>query len=344
MSPIRKKTNAITRKGVNFLKDIIESDNSIFNEIHQENDIGIDATIELIINEKPTNVIIAVQIKSGKSYYQSDKMECSIPVDDHFDYWKNYPLPVYGIVFVPSLNCAFWCDIKKHLKIDSKISVIKFNANETNKINKNSYKNIFKPYLLKNIPNLSFNKALSLFKSKNYEEFILGMVVLFKKHANKNIVWDNFINYILDNESERIPYQLIHYLAHIPWHGDIWYKKESYTDNSKEYAKSLIKKFKSNTVLKLLSLIDDEMICRGSIGQDVEAIISIIPNISKILYELLINENIPDFIKNNAAIIFAYYNGKDSINIFNEIKMNDYTYIDMLVDVLTEYGAIPLYN
>ena len=49
-----------------------------------------------------------------------------------------------------------------HLKIDSKISVIKFNANETNKINKNSYKNIFKPYLLKNIPNLSFNNLPKL--------------------------------------------------------------------------------------------------------------------------------------------------------------------------------------
>ena len=93
-------SNIPAKIGVNFVRAVVEASNSIFNEIPQQNDIGIDGIIELIkIN--PIGHCIAVQIKSGSSFFTPAKSECHFPVDNHAAYWLKYPLQVYGIVYVP---------------------------------------------------------------------------------------------------------------------------------------------------------------------------------------------------------------------------------------------------
>jgi hypothetical protein len=86
----------------------VEEANCIFHKIEQENDLGIDGLIELIRNEAPLNKQFAVQIKSGESYFVPKTQECLIPIDGHREYWTAYPLPVIGLVFVPSQKAAYW--------------------------------------------------------------------------------------------------------------------------------------------------------------------------------------------------------------------------------------------
>jgi hypothetical protein len=69
--PKRRRTSAIERDGVNYVRTIIENANSIFNEIHRENDYGNDGFIELVDGERVTGKLLLVQIKSGKTYNDS---------------------------------------------------------------------------------------------------------------------------------------------------------------------------------------------------------------------------------------------------------------------------------
>lgn len=58
------KTNSTSKAGINYVRTIVESHNCIFQKIDQENDVGIDALIEVVKNERPTGNFIAAQIKS----------------------------------------------------------------------------------------------------------------------------------------------------------------------------------------------------------------------------------------------------------------------------------------
>lgn len=76
------------KKGVNYITTIVDECMCNFHSIDQENDVGIDGQIELFDeNQLPTDKLISVQIKTGKSYYDLNKSECYIPVGTHYEYW-----------------------------------------------------------------------------------------------------------------------------------------------------------------------------------------------------------------------------------------------------------------
>lgn len=108
-------TIVISKLGINYAKSVVEAAGCIFHKIEQENDLGIDGLIEFIKDGVPQNKQIAVQVKSGQSYYNSQTNQCLIPVGNHFDYWTKHPLSVFGIVYIPSLNTANWVNIRGQL-------------------------------------------------------------------------------------------------------------------------------------------------------------------------------------------------------------------------------------
>jgi len=129
-----KITQATAKQGKNYVKRMVKSQGHSFIEINQEEDIGLDCLIQLYEKEKP-NRIISAQIKSGNSFYSPASRLCKIPIENHREYWNNHDFPVLGIVFVPDLYKAFWCDIKKELKLNPESSVIKYIASGINEFN-----------------------------------------------------------------------------------------------------------------------------------------------------------------------------------------------------------------
>ena len=71
-----KATSITAKKGVNFVRSLVEDAGCLFHKIEQENDLGIDALIEIVNEERPLNKQIAAQIRSGPSYYDSISGEC----------------------------------------------------------------------------------------------------------------------------------------------------------------------------------------------------------------------------------------------------------------------------
>lgn len=342
--PKYKKSNITAKLGVNYAKSIIEESGCFFHKIEQENDLGIDGIIEFILDEKPTNKSIAIQIKSGLSYFNEVNKECLIPVKSHFEYWSNYPLPVFGLVYIHELKKGYWIDIKKYFEVNGKVSVIKYPANRTNEFDLLNFNRIFVPFNLNQVPVIPFEEALSFFESEHQDEFTLGMVVLFRKYVNQLKVWELFLKLIKENQAEDIPNSLIYYLAHIPWHPDIWYRGEPICNEVKKYALSEIQQFDKDMVVKLLSIIDEETgISRGTIGQSVEAIVSEVDEINTILENIMLDASIELSVKHSAALIYAYYMKIDSLKFLKALKIDESWFIPELINHIEEYKWINPY-
>lgn len=338
------RTNATANIGIDFIRSIVRSHNCIFQEIDATNDLGIDAIIEIVKDEKPVSKFIAAQIKSGKSYYDKKANKCKIPIKKHRDYWAKHPMPVFGVVYVPEFENAYWIDIKRYMKFYPNNSVISFEPTLARLINKNTFFTQFVPHLLNEVPDIPFEFAKSLFHSNKEDEFYLGMYILFKRYAFLNDVWKLFVDFFKEKPVTDIPDKLIYYLAHIPWHGDIFSFRDSFTQESRAFGKTLINEFGKAEILKLLAFVDEEnMIQRGTVGQSVEAIVSSIPSFSNYLEEIIKDEKIALPLRESAAVIYAFHNGKKSLDLLAEFRGTDSWYIPELVDYIQQYGVFNPY-
>jgi hypothetical protein len=61
--PTYKRSAVTAKEGINFIRSAVEGGGCLFIKIEQENDLGVDAIIEFIENERPLNKQIAVQIR-----------------------------------------------------------------------------------------------------------------------------------------------------------------------------------------------------------------------------------------------------------------------------------------
>jgi hypothetical protein len=117
---VEKKRNSkaqTEKKGVIYVRGITNDADHIFREVLEE-DVGVDAQIEICANGKPTGMLIGLQIKSGESYIHSETPEVFTyrPRVSDLRYWRDYTLPLFLIIYRPLINEAYWVDIKEHIQ------------------------------------------------------------------------------------------------------------------------------------------------------------------------------------------------------------------------------------
>jgi hypothetical protein len=86
-------------------------------------DVGIDGNLEFVSPEGfATSRIVAVQIKSGPSYFASplDSGWKFYPEEKHRTYWESFPLPVLLILHDPSGGVSYWADARQALRSPAK--------------------------------------------------------------------------------------------------------------------------------------------------------------------------------------------------------------------------------
>jgi hypothetical protein len=256
----------------------------------------------------------------------------------------NIGVTVYGIVYVPALNSANWVDIKRYLKHSGLCATIKFDRTKTSVFDYDSFTKIFVPTILNELPNLSFDDAASLFHSSHPSESYLGLVVLFHTAPNVLEVWDWFIDFFRSKDSSEIPPVIVYYFAHIPWHGDIAYQGEKFSEVTKAHVLKRFGEFRKQDIAKLLSFIDKENgIARGSLGQSVEAVISSLPNRDQLLLEIIQDSQLPIFLRECAALIYAYHNQKAALPILKSLSEQGSWYAGELFSFIGENGWIDPY-
>jgi hypothetical protein len=135
------------RLGLSELAHLFASVGWLFREQPFE-DIGIDAQVEIVENNLSTGKIIAIQVKSGESYFSEQNEDSVIyrPDTKHIEYWLKYAIPVIVVLYNPSDKMLLWSPIHRDTIIKSKVNY-KIEISKKAILNKNSYlalKNVFK--------------------------------------------------------------------------------------------------------------------------------------------------------------------------------------------------------
>lgn len=99
---MKQDTNRIDRKGTSIFQLKIENElDWIFRE-QPISDYGIDAQVEIIENNNPTGQLLAIQLKSGNSFFSRMNYEKNAYIYygdlQHLEYWINHSLPVILIL------------------------------------------------------------------------------------------------------------------------------------------------------------------------------------------------------------------------------------------------------
>jgi hypothetical protein len=104
------------RKGINAVEGIFLNEFGWFFREQPVSDYGIDALVEVIENKEPTGKLIALQIKTGASYFRP-KANGFVFYGElrHLEYWTRHSLPVFLILHDPFRNLTLWQRVERRL-------------------------------------------------------------------------------------------------------------------------------------------------------------------------------------------------------------------------------------
>lgn len=105
--------NSTERKGIHHIGEIAESSGWLFRE-QLTNDIGIDAHIEFIDSSNKPKQLIALQIKSGSSWFNEKTKDYVIfrDIDERqYSYWTMNSLPCIIVLYNPNDNTCIWQEL-----------------------------------------------------------------------------------------------------------------------------------------------------------------------------------------------------------------------------------------
>lgn len=105
----------IDQSGVHSVGQFFSDSGWLFRE-QSSNDFGIDAQVEIVEKDVSTGKLIAMQIKSGKSYF-CEYSETSFVFrsdDRHINYWLNHSLPVIVVLYNPENKILYWENVAEN--------------------------------------------------------------------------------------------------------------------------------------------------------------------------------------------------------------------------------------
>lgn len=351
MGTTKLKSSAMAKRGVNFVRNIIESSNSIFHEVHQENDYGNDAFVELVDEEDVKGVTVALQIKSGKSFCTNKS--CSIPASKkHFEYWMAHSLPVIGIVYDPDEDAAYWTNIKYHINSDNDVInygpyTITFNKTEFSSFTPQNFEKIFRPIHLGQKISLSIEESIKFSESSDYTEHCLGLSSLVRCHAQSEKAWEKILDIFKRRDVNELDPGILYYLAHIPGHPDIfWHSGQNIPAGFRSNLRSSIASMSESDVVKILNLLDeDDCFERGSLGQSAESLISLIHEKELKLLAIIENKEIMTHTRDSAVILYAYYLQEKAIGMLKQLweKYPELSWAKEMAIQLEQEGYVYLY-
>lgn len=111
---MKRSTENTAQIGVNAVEAIFLEMGWLFRR-QLESDVGIDAHVEPLSSEGPTGQLIALQIKSGPSFFRkSDGDYVYRASARHLEYWSSFPLPVLLVMHNPDTDETVWCRVERH--------------------------------------------------------------------------------------------------------------------------------------------------------------------------------------------------------------------------------------
>jgi len=161
----KKRFSNTERVGVNKVENIFLQEFDWIPRTLYQTDVGIDMTVEVSNEGVPTGQLIAIQIKSGESYFSEESNGNIIyrGTIDHLNYWLNHSLPVIIVLYNPNTDLTIWEEIteKKAIKTEK---AWKIKIPKTNKLDSTKRRDLIKtnklPAYLQRFQRLAVDKKL----------------------------------------------------------------------------------------------------------------------------------------------------------------------------------------
>lgn len=102
------------RLGVSALDHFFSKQGWLFRE-QPTHDYGIDAHVEIVEEERPTGKLIALQIKSGISFFKKETNDSYVfrTDDKHVAYWVRHSMPVVLVLYNTDTETAHWQQVTR---------------------------------------------------------------------------------------------------------------------------------------------------------------------------------------------------------------------------------------
>jgi hypothetical protein len=311
----RPQSQATSRAGVNYVGAIVEEHNCTFTEIPGHSDLGIDAIVEFIEEERSTGCCIGLQIKSGRSYYNPSTNRFRVHSDRaHFGYWNSYLMPVGAVGYDPETQRSAWMDVTNHLEErPGAINDGPFTLSPDRPFTSESFPEFrqwFMQYRDSYKDDSRFGRALEQFaNTSDVESCLLGLRTLFSFHRDKSATWYYIINSFRNFSEHDMLRDLVYVLTHIPGHGDIFWGARNRIDAEiRVHALGVMRAvFGRDEATALARSIDEDGLQRGTIGQSAHAIINEIRGKEGLLEAIAFDARLDEETRFNALMLLIYY-------------------------------------
>lgn len=309
LSPIRRRTNATERKGVNYVRDIVEDANCVFREIDRAGDYGYDAFVLIVDGEAVTPVEVALQIKAGRSFCRAADCRFSA-TPAQLGFWAGHGLTTLGVVYDPGDGCAWWIDLTQEAKGMSRgigSQTVTIPKATWNRFDRAGFWEVLIPSLLGTAPRLDLTTALEWAAASDYDTHDLGARVLLARHRGAPETWEAlFEQFRLRGAASS--FNIIRGFIRMMGHSDEGYYGDEIPSSIRRAAQDRILNFGKLEFVAVLSFVDD-YICfeRGGVGWGLFAIIPPHPKGLALLADIAADTEIEGSVSENAALMLSIH-------------------------------------
>jgi hypothetical protein len=276
--PLRKASSATERAGINYVRNLVEANNSIFKEMNQQHDYGHDAFVLLVEGEQVLSKEVAVQIKSGASYCTSGS--CKIPATaGHLAFWAGHDLVTLGIVYDPAENAAYWIDLQTEARVLTRGhlqrtgAVIEFPKAEWNRLDTHMFSAFLVPTLQGKVPDIDLKTSVSWALSHDLGTHDLGVRILAARHFREPQMWSTLLDLFRQRDpSQLTPRVWIALVKIVGHHDDVGSYREA-PEELKKHVLGEVLSFGPAELAKLLFHVDDYGFDRPSNGYSLMALL-----------------------------------------------------------------------
>ncbi|MEG2347084.1 MAG: DUF4365 domain-containing protein [Cetobacterium sp.] len=352
---INKKIQ-LGKVGFLYFERKVQSWDWLITKVQQEEDYGMDATVEISVEGILTGEIIGVQIKTGESYLDKKNGVAKFNIGNHYNYWRNHNLTMYGVVVDIDEECGYIVNITEYLKkMNKNTKNIKFYISDENNLNNPEIRNVIinnlrgkQVYKVTNTLEraLTLEETIVKLQSKDKLEYEKGFENTLNYYYNELKILNILIEKLRDENDVDKLNEIVYLFSEMLSNPDI-YRTRVFSGEILDKLLNEVKNYNEEMTIKLLNLIDDNGIARGTLGQAVETIVSQINSIDMKLLKILKNSKEDEsFLK--ALVLLASYNPDLLMRKYNEeeefrkmIELDD-LYATIFQELI-EYGSLPLY-
>jgi len=255
---------------VNFVRGVVEGAGSLFKEINLQHDVGQDATMVLVVGDVVRPRVVALQIKSGKSYVSTSHCRLTATAA-HIYFWAEHDLITLGVVYDPVEKTAWWIDLqsaardfrKKSPKSDTTFT---FPKGLWNRFDDGDFRSILVPTLVGEAPTVPLERLCTWVRSSDLETHDLGVRIIRARYYRAAGAWDCLIESFISRPANQMTLNLPIALAKLLGHDDLGFYSAEIPEEVRTPAVARVLAFGSNEIAKLLSMLPDSDFDRPSLG------------------------------------------------------------------------------